>query len=190
MEDSEEGLFLANFFRLWFAIRRTHTLEHISGDDTLDMQPGVQNKAFPWAGKVPLPPVMIQQLDMILTLGVLQPLRKRYLADLQRHIGYRSSTSWMLVYLTVFMGSHGCAVTTAENYNSARRHGLKVWMNYSCSESRLMTDSLATLRYAKLHRGAAPCCKRISFSLPLLHAAFQDEPLPDGLEASAHYGVC
>jgi len=33
------------------------------GDDLLDMEPETEDESYPLFGKVPLPPVMIQQLD-------------------------------------------------------------------------------------------------------------------------------
>jgi hypothetical protein len=116
---------MGNFLRLWFAIRRTHTVEHIVSKDTLDMEP-MQDKSCPLVGKVPLPPVMIQQLDMILTLGILQPLRKKVLDELQKLIMSNKPSSWLTVYLTTFMSLHQCATICAENYRNARRQGLRV----------------------------------------------------------------
>jgi len=121
----EEQNLLSDVFRFWFAIRRTATTEYIVGDDTLDMEPETTDKSFPLFGKVPLPPVMIQQLDMILTLGFLQPLKKKHLEDLQRIVSANKPKSWMTIYLKTFISLHSCATLTAENYQNARKHGLK-----------------------------------------------------------------
>lgn len=120
----EEGAVLADFFRLWFAVRRTATTEYIDGDDTLDMEP-VTDRSYPLFGKVPLPPVMIQQLDMVLTIGFLQPLRKKVLENFQKIVLNNKPKSWMTIYLITFMSLYSCARLTAENYNNARKHGLK-----------------------------------------------------------------
>jgi len=85
-----------------------------------------QDRSCPLVGKVPLPPVMIQQLDMILTLGVLQPLRKKVLDDLQKLIMSNKPSSWLTVYLITFMSLHQCATICSENYRNARRQGLRV----------------------------------------------------------------
>ncbi|KAN0095460.1 hypothetical protein V8E51_016171 [Hyaloscypha variabilis] len=121
----EERSVLADFFRLWFAVRRTATTEYISGDDTLDMEPEATDRSYPLFGKVPLPPVMIQQLDMVLTLGFLQPLRKKVLEDFQKIVLANKPKSWMTIYLITFMSLYSCARLTAENYHNARKHGLK-----------------------------------------------------------------
>ncbi len=117
---------MGNFFRFWFAVRRAATTEHLVGDETLNMTPEESDKSFPLFGKIPLPPVMIQQLDMILTLGILVPLQKQVLEDLQKIMMNNKPKSWLTIYVTVFICLHGCALTTAENYRNARKHGLKV----------------------------------------------------------------
>ncbi|KAF8859195.1 hypothetical protein BDZ45DRAFT_367421 [Acephala macrosclerotiorum] len=122
--DEEQSL-LADYFRLWFASRRTATTESIVGDDTLDMEPETTDRSYPLFGKVPLPPVMIQQLDMILTLGFLQPLRKKVLEQFNRIVLKNNPKSWMTIYLLTFMSLQSCAAFTAENYQNARKHGLK-----------------------------------------------------------------
>ncbi|KXX82675.1 Cutinase transcription factor 1 beta [Madurella mycetomatis] len=124
VESDEERKLLGNFFRLWFGILRTATTEHIVGEDTLDMEPETEDKSFPLFGKVPLPSVMIQQLDMILTLGILDPLRKQVLEDFQKLALMTNPRNWMTIYLTTFMSLHSCAKITAENYRNARKHGL------------------------------------------------------------------
>jgi hypothetical protein len=84
------------------------------------------DRSFPLFGKVPLPPVMIQQLDMILTLGILQPLREKFLKDFQKLVLSNKPNTWLTVYLITFMSLHSCAAVSDENYKNARKHGLKV----------------------------------------------------------------
>lgn len=136
-QSKDEGLLLSNFFRLWFAIRRTATTEHIVGDDTLDMAPETVDRSYPLFGKVPLPPVMIQQLDMILTLGLLQPLRKKVLEDFQKIVLANKPRSWLTIYLCTCMFLHSCAVLSAENYANARKHGLRVFSSPPASGPKL-----------------------------------------------------
>ncbi|KAH7412815.1 hypothetical protein BKA64DRAFT_568269 [Cadophora sp. MPI-SDFR-AT-0126] len=121
----DEQALLSDTFRLWFAIRRTATTEWIVGNDTLDMEPEKKDRSYPLFGKVPLPPVMIQQLDMILTLGFLKPLRKNFLQDFQNLTMSNNPKSWMAIYLITFIACHSCAAVTAEHYKNARKHGLK-----------------------------------------------------------------
>ena len=121
--------------KLWVAIRRTATLEHIIGDDKLDMVPETEDKTYPLIGKVPLPPVMIQQLDIILTLGVLLPLQKQVLEDMQKLVMSNNPRTWMTMYLITFMSLQSCASLTSENYRNARRQGLRVSSPLFLSES-------------------------------------------------------
>jgi hypothetical protein len=148
----EEQSLLSDVFRFWFAIRRTAMTEYIVGNDTLDMERETTDKSFPLFGKVPLPPVMIQQLDMILTLGFLQPLRKRHLEDLQRIVLANKPKSWMTIYLKTFISLHSCATLTAENYQNARKHGLKV--SFSFLPHKHCQGSLAN---PSLCSGDSPC---------------------------------
>jgi hypothetical protein len=101
------------------------------GEDTLDMVPEASDRSYPLFGKVPLPPVMIKQLDIIRTIAFLNPLRKKVLEDFQKIVFGNKSKSWIVIYLITFMSLHSCAVLTNENYKSARRHGLKVAFPFS-----------------------------------------------------------
>lgn len=121
----DERNLMANFFRLWFAIRRTATVEHIIGDDKLDMSPELADQSYPLFEKVPLTPVMIQQLDMILTLKTLIPLRKKVLEDFQKLVLSNKPRSWLTMYLITFMFLHSCAALSVENYHNARQQGLR-----------------------------------------------------------------
>ncbi|KAK5662535.1 hypothetical protein OQA88_8447 [Cercophora sp. LCS_1] len=125
LDSKEEADLLANYMKLWVAVRRTATLEHIVGPDKLDMVPEKEDKSYPLLGEVPLPPVMIQQLDIILTVGILLPLQKRVLEDMQKLILSNNPRTWMTMYLITFMSLHSCASLTSENYRNARRQGFR-----------------------------------------------------------------
>ncbi|PGH35483.1 hypothetical protein GX50_01698 [[Emmonsia] crescens] len=115
--NEEERVLMGNFFLLWFAIRRTATIDHIIGEDTLEMSPELDDRSCPWFGKIPLPPVMIQQLDMILTLGVLNPLREQVLEDFQKLLLANRPQSWMTMYL---MLRYAIPTTIKELHQSAK----------------------------------------------------------------------
>jgi hypothetical protein len=122
---ADESRLLMKVFQLWFAIRRTATTEHIDGTDKLDIAE-VKIKSSPHFGKVPLPPVMIQQLDMILILRVLRPLHKEVLEKFHKLLISGKPESSMTVYLITFMLLHSCGMITRENFENARKHGLRV----------------------------------------------------------------
>ena len=92
------------------------------------MEPEKNDRSFPLFDKVPLPPVMIQQLDMILTLGILVPLNKQVLEDFQKVVLENRPRSWMTIYLITFMSLHSCAKVSDENYKNARKQGLRVML--------------------------------------------------------------
>ncbi|KAH8883017.1 hypothetical protein GQ53DRAFT_664708 [Thozetella sp. PMI_491] len=121
----DERRLMGNTFRLVASARRTFTIENIVGEDKLDMEPEMSDRSFPLFGKVPLPPVMIQQLDMILTLGILTPLRKAAVEDLQKLMMANRPRSWLTIYLVCFFSLEACAAMTDHNYRNARKHGLK-----------------------------------------------------------------
>lgn len=111
---------------MWFAIRRTATTEHIVGEDTLDMDAETTDQSYPLFGKIPLPPVMIQQLDMVLTLGILEPLRKQVLEEFQKLALVTNPRNWMTIYLVTFLSLHSCAKITGENYANARKQYVQI----------------------------------------------------------------
>ncbi len=122
-------------------------------EDTLDMEPELSDRSYPLFEKIPLPPVMIQQLDMILTVGLLDRLRKKVLEGLQKMIINNKPKSWMTIYLVTFMFLHSCAALSAENYFSARKHGLVVWFPLPLFSQGPITNSslIATICNAKVH---------------------------------------
>lgn len=140
------------------------------------MAPETVDRSYPLFGKVPLPPVMIQQLDMILTLGLLQPLRKKVLEDFQKIVLANKPRSWLTIYLCTFMFLHSCAALSAENYANARKHGLRVfsspsslWPKNFVLDSFLTSHFPATILYAYIHLRATSWSQRILITLPLLH---------------------
>lgn len=128
---------MRNYFRLWFAIRRTATVEHIASEEKLGME---ADESFPLRGKIPLPPVLIQQLDMILMLimdtkgakkskETKEPggdFERKFLEDFQTLASAKNPKSWMTLYLITFMSLHCCACLSEESHNNARKHGLLV----------------------------------------------------------------
>jgi hypothetical protein len=110
------------------------------------------DRSYPLCGKVPLPPVMIQQLDMVLTIGFLQPLRKKVLENFQKIVLNNKPKSWMTIYLITFMSLYSCARLTAENYHNARIHGFKV-CSLSTFVMRHFKDRVAD---HKLNSGGSP----------------------------------
>ncbi|KAI9710664.1 MAG: hypothetical protein M1820_002497 [Bogoriella megaspora] len=108
----EERALMEDLFRLWFAIRQMTRSEHIVGDDQLGMTPELNDRSYPLFGKVPIPPVMAQQLEIMLHITILAPLRKKVLNGLQKTVAANRPKSWFTIYLS-------------QRFEYARKHGLK-----------------------------------------------------------------
>jgi len=176
---------MANFFRFWFAVRRTSCQEHIVGDETLGMTPELKDKSYPLFGKIPLPPVLIHQLDMVLTLGILNPLQKIVFEDFQRVVQANKPRSWMTIYLITFIALHNCGILTTAARLNARRHGLRVSHDPAANMHQIVPRSgsadvfcvPASLLDAAIHRRASPQRECLLVTLSLRHQVLQ--PLQD-----------
>ena len=161
---------MQNLFRLWFAIRHTTGSSWLVGEDTLGMSPEVKDHSYPLFGKVPIPPVLLSQFDIIITLNLLQPLRKVVLDHLQRIIAANKPRSWLTIYLCTFILLHNCAMVTADRYRHARKHGLKVgpWPRLTCTSRQLM-PSQDSLFLACVGGGSTSWGERVVGPLSLPH---------------------
>jgi hypothetical protein len=188
-QSDEERKLLGLYFRLWFAVRRTATMEHIIGDEKLDMVPELEDKNCPLYEKVPLPPVMIQQLDMILILGVLLPLQKQVLEEFQKLVLANNPKNWMTVYLVTFMSLQSCARLTDENYKNARKQGLKVssYVLLTLRHSDEADTRLEEIFISKLHPRKASRRQCLSIALPLPNGIRQ--PVQTGLAQTPRHTV-
>jgi hypothetical protein len=84
---SEEALELLSLtFRLWMSIRLSTASIFIIGDETLGMPKNILDDTNPHHGKIPVPPVMGAQTDLILIHHVQAKLRRDVLDKLQKII--------------------------------------------------------------------------------------------------------
>ena len=90
------------------------------------MAADLKDRSSPLFGKIPIPPVMGAQMELMLTLTVLKPLRKSVLNQLQQVVSANKPKSWFTIYLCTFILLHSCALVTSQDYEYARKHGLKV----------------------------------------------------------------
>lgn len=90
------------------------------------MTPERKDRSYPLFGKIPIAPVMGAQLELILTLEVLQPLRKEVLKQLEKTVAANKPKSWFTIYLTCFIMLHSCSLAIAWHYKYSRRNGCKV----------------------------------------------------------------
>ena len=121
---SESLALLRNTFRLWMAVRFATKSVFIVGEETLDIP--VLDETSPDAGKIPIPPVLGAQLDVILIHQIQAELRRNVLQGLDKMLMKRETHTWMVRYLVIFMLLHNTALITAHDAGYARKHGIQV----------------------------------------------------------------
>ncbi|KAM0260419.1 hypothetical protein ACHAQJ_002821 [Trichoderma viride] len=110
--------------RLWVAVRLSTTSAFIVGTDTLGMPADILDKTNPDRGKIPLPPVMGAQMDMILIQHIQAKLRHELLDNLQKVMLRNKPTSWLVTYLVSFILLHNIALITKHDARYAVKHGM------------------------------------------------------------------
>jgi hypothetical protein len=113
-------------FRLWVAIRLSTTSEFIVGDEKLGMADNILDGTSPNSGKIPVPPVLGAQLDLVLIHHIQTKLRRELLDKLQKMILKNKQSTWFVTYLVIFMLLHNAALITAHDAAYARKHGIRV----------------------------------------------------------------
>lgn len=97
----------------------------ICGPETLGIQT-VEEHGNPYAGTIPVTPMMDTQLDQILIQGVLQPLRTRLLRDLDDMVTHHRAKDFFEIFLTIFVLLCNCESRIASQISFARRYGFQV----------------------------------------------------------------
>ncbi|KAL6902604.1 hypothetical protein GGI43DRAFT_402305 [Trichoderma evansii] len=124
-ERTSEVFELLNWtLRLWVAIRLSTTSAFIVGEETLDMPANILDESSPDHGKIPLPPVMGAQMDMILIHHIQNKLRHELLDNLQKVMLRNKPTSWLVTYLVSFILLHNIALITKHDASYAKKHGM------------------------------------------------------------------
>lgn len=90
------------------------------------MKPQDYGPDCPNTGLVLTSPVFSAQLEVIMTSKLLLPARKDVLKRLKDLVQANDQSSWLTIYLTVFILLHSCAMLTAEDNKKARKQGLEV----------------------------------------------------------------
>lgn len=111
---------LCNTLRLWVACRKVSHPERLCGEDLL-ATPKVEDPSSPWFGCVPLPPVIIVQMQCIVYTTLLRPLAKKVRDKLSTMVLANNRKNWMAIYLTIFLLLHSCTMMTRRNEEFARQ---------------------------------------------------------------------
>lgn len=125
VSEKERNLLLTTL-RLWMSIRLTTRSAIIVGPETLGMSRDIMDATSPLAGKIPLPPVMGAQIDLILINQIQKSWRKDALEGLQEMIQNGKQKTWLTTYLVTLMMLHNAALITAHDAGYARKHGIPV----------------------------------------------------------------
>lgn len=112
--------------QLWVAIRLNTKSTNIVGPETLGMPPDIFDATHPTPGRIPIPPVMGNQIELILSRDIQDPLRNDILDALQKLIYSNKPGCWFTIYLCTFILLHNCSMITKHDSAYARKHGLQV----------------------------------------------------------------
>lgn len=123
---TESLTLLRDTFRLWMSIRFSTKSCFIVGEETLGMPADILDATSPTPGKIPVPPVLGAQLDLILIHDIQSKLRRQVLEGLERMVSKRKLNTWMVAYLVTFLLLHNTALITAHDAGYARKHGMNV----------------------------------------------------------------
>ncbi|KAM4059049.1 hypothetical protein HRG_008080 [Hirsutella rhossiliensis] len=110
---------------LWVSIRLSTTSGFLVGDESLGMPNNILDETSPDAGKIPMPPVLGAQLDLVLIHHIQTKLRREMLEILQKMILKNKQMTWFVTYLVTLILLHNTALITGHDAGYARKHGMK-----------------------------------------------------------------
>ncbi|KAI9049136.1 hypothetical protein LZ554_006984 [Drepanopeziza brunnea f. sp. 'monogermtubi'] len=143
--------------KLWVACRFIEEPWSIVGREKLDMTTD-PNPACPYHDRVPVPPIVDLQIDLIVVNEILQPELKKILKMLKEKLESSEPWSdWFEIYLAYFILLHNVELTMAHDAWFVKRNNLKrKYSNKSLIDTITQgaTTLLTCFHYA--HQGYAP----------------------------------
>lgn len=124
--DSELANILQSTFRLWTSARLNTISNFIVGDDTLGMPTNILDETSPDPGRVPVPPVMGAQLNLVMIHQIQARLRKTVLDQLQKMVQKNKQSYWLVTYYVNFMLLHNASMIIEHDAGYAIKHGINV----------------------------------------------------------------
>jgi hypothetical protein len=112
-------------FRLWVAVRLGTRSDVIVGPETLDMPHDIMDQTSPLHGKIPLPPVMGAQLELVLSRHLIPRLRKTLLLQLQKISQANQARNWIVIYLVFFILLDNTSLLFLHDKKYVEKHGIK-----------------------------------------------------------------
>ncbi|KAI0555204.1 hypothetical protein F4679DRAFT_522655 [Xylaria curta] len=116
---------LKKALQLWMAVRMTTKSTVIVGEETLGMSPDIMDETSPLQGKIPLPPVMGAQIELVLIHQIQSNLRREMLENLQTITQANKQHTWFTTYLITFILLHNVALLCQHDTGYARKHGMR-----------------------------------------------------------------
>lgn len=106
----------------------------------------------PFHAMVPMPGIMIAQMECIMYTRVLRPLSNKVLSGLKDLIMENKREHWLTIYLTLFILLHSCAMLTRRDWETAREYSLQVCLrsNINCKRAMLTQHATTQDGYANL----------------------------------------
>ena len=99
--------------------------ERICGEDRLGIGK-VTDPASMWYKYLPIPPIIVAQMECIVYTRLLRPLSKAVLSQLHQLIYANKKHFWFTIYLTTFLLLHSCSMITRRDTEYARQISLSV----------------------------------------------------------------
>ncbi|KAL4953331.1 hypothetical protein BDW69DRAFT_194945 [Aspergillus filifer] len=124
MQPPREKALVADCLKFWVGCRKISNPEHILNPETLGSAP-VNDPSSPFHAKVPMPAIMIAQMECIMYSRILRPLADRVLSGLKDLVMANKRENWLTIYLTSFILLHSCAMLTRRDWETAREFGMQ-----------------------------------------------------------------
>ncbi|KAF4594686.1 tetratricopeptide repeat domain containing protein [Ophiocordyceps camponoti-floridani] len=121
----ESAKLLSLTLTLWVSIRLSTTSGFLVGEETLGMSCGILDETSTNAGRIPMPPVLGAQLDLVLIHHIQTKLRREMLEALQKIVQKNKPATWLVTYLVSFILLHNTSLITRHDAGYARKHGMK-----------------------------------------------------------------
>ncbi|KAL2866698.1 uncharacterized protein BJX67DRAFT_124028 [Aspergillus lucknowensis] len=119
-----EKVLIVDCLKFWVGCRKISNPERICSYETLGSLP-VNDPNSPFHGMVPMPSIMIPQMECIMYSRVLRPLKDKVLSALKDLITENKREHWLTIYLTLFILLHSCAMLTRRDWETAREFDLQ-----------------------------------------------------------------
>ncbi|KAM3546690.1 hypothetical protein ARSEF1564_000523 [Beauveria bassiana] len=121
----EVSKILQSTFRLWTSTRLNTISCFIVGEETLGMPSDILDDTSPTPGKVPVPPVMGAQLNLLMIHEIQAKLRKTVLEQLQKIVQKNKHSTWLVTYFVNFILLHNASMIISHDAGYAKKHGIK-----------------------------------------------------------------